>query len=182
MAVVAGIDIETTNSNHDTGGILSIGIYIPLQNEEEIEFYGTVTPPKDAEWVYEACMVNGYSPEHIGEYANYYWLDYYVCKWLKEAALITPQRRLLPVGWNVGSFDMQYIRRYLPNLHKRCNYNVIDLNTIVSYLVLCGWDPDVKRLVKEEADSLLGNADRHNALYDAKVALMELELLKQRII
>lgn len=180
MAVIAGIDIETTNSNPDTGGILSIGIFIPMQNED-IEFYGTVTPPRDVEWSYEACKVNGFTPEHIGEYHNYYWLDYYICAWLERYGF-SPQRRLLPVGWNVGSFDMQYIRRYLPNLYKRCNYNCIDLNSIVSTLILCGWEPAVKRLVKEEADQLLGNVDRHNALYDAKAALMELELLKQRII
>ncbi len=86
--------------------------------------------------------------------------------------------KLIPVGWNVGQFDMQFLRYHLPYLLGRFSRHVVELNS------LCAAFPDpaaIKLEAKAAAAQRIGDTPQwHTAGYDALAALHTFHWLRDQ--
>jgi hypothetical protein len=97
------------------------------------------------------------------------------------------KRDLHAVGWNVGSFDLPFVREYLPSLGDRFSYRSVDLNSIL--YSMADTDDEYKELkgkAKARAELALRAAGVepawHDAGYDAAAALMAFKYLREEIL
>lgn len=134
----------------------------------------------------QAMEVNKFTPERIRAGPMPGQVDLEANVWL-NVHLGEGKRDLHAVGWNVGSFDLMFIREYLPLLGDRFSYRSVDLNSIL-YSV-ADTEDDYKRLkgaAKSGAEVALRNmgveSAWHDAGYDAAAALMAFKILRERIL
>ena len=133
----------------------------------------------------EAMGVNKFTPERIKAGPIPSAVDKEASAWL-DAHMGNGKRDLHAVGWNVGSFDMPFVRRYLPVIAKRFSYRAVDLNSIV--FGMTDNDGDYKYLkgrAKDAAAKSLAirfpEPKWHDAGYDSAAALMAFKALREEI-
>jgi len=180
------LDIETSGLNPDKHSILSIGMVVSLNGLEDYQsFYREIK--------YDELVV---SPEAI-EINKY---DFTIQKnrvplvAADEAAVIFlkkyyhPDEKPLPIGLNVGSFDMQFINRQMPLLATKLSHRAVDLNSLM-YMLAHKHSRDFKELKKEMSDkahkevsSFALGVSKHNALYDAVFNLSLYLMIKEDLI
>lgn len=103
-------------------------------------------------------------------------LDWYITQAYKKSFIC--------VGWNVGSFDLPFVRRELPILGSLMHYRTIDLNAVcfTAERVLATDYRELKDEAKEYAeDKIVGAADWHDAGYDALASLKAWEYLIEKM-
>ena len=147
----------------------------------------------------DAMAVNGFTKERVlsgpraqsrdpdGE-----GVDDQLYRWLVN--LGAEERRCIPVGWNVGSFDMPFVRRTLPRTATLFGYRAVDLNSACFTLAGCfgqvlrkqepgwaGWKRMSKRYAERRLAEMGYTATWHDAGYDAQAALLSWEFLKKVI-
>ena len=95
------------------------------------------------------------------------------------------EKQLIAVGFNVGGFDLPILRRDMPRMAKYFHYRTLDLNSVM-FMDAKRQHRDfkmLKDLVIEEAKRRLeiaGTAEaRHNAGYDAVLALVCMQVLEE---
>ena len=103
----------------------------------------------------------------------------------------TDAKRLVPVGFNVGAFDLPFVQAALPRTYGLLSRRVVDLNAFcLAYgdtgRLLAGTAPKWsgwKRLAQAHAEQQIRAAGitepRHDAGYDALEAILALEFLVQ---
>ena len=94
------------------------------------------------------------------------------------------RKRFIALGWNVGSFDLPFIHRDLPQLGQYMHYRTIDLNAVC--FAAAEVTGDSYEYVKEEAkEYAAGNfqsdATWHDAGYDAATSLLSYEYLIEKM-
>lgn len=139
----------------------------------------------------EAMEVNKFTADRIQAGPRPGLVDSNACAWLNKRLGFredsTARRDLHAVGWNVGAFDMPFVREYLPMLGSRFSYRSVDLNSIV-YSMADTEDEykEIKGKAKSGAEVLLRNhgiePNHHDAGYDAMLALMAFKLLRETIL
>lgn len=128
----------------------------------------------------EAMEVNKFTAERIRAGPSGLKVDAEALTWL-ESKLGSGIRDLHAVGWNVGSFDLPFVQKYLPNLGDRFSYRSVDLNSVVYAIV----GPEgtfeeydgLKAKAKQYAEKELGEARWHDAGYDAAASLLAFRFL-----
>lgn len=139
----------------------------------------------------EAMEVNKFTPERIRAGPRPGLVDSTACAWLNKRLGLredgTAKRDLHAVGWNVGAFDMPFVREYLPTLGDRFSYRSVDLNSIVfSKADTVDEYHELKGKAKSGAEVLLRKMgiqpNWHDAGYDAANALMAFKLLREKIL
>jgi DNA polymerase III epsilon subunit-like protein len=176
--IFAGLDIETTGSDIDAGhGLIQVGI----KTEDQFEFVMDVNPlpceidPK-AMTIHKIPMERiqaAPTPEVVDARLEAAFADHYGSE----------RVRLIAVGWNVGSFDMPFIKKYLPVSFGRFSYRSVDLNSPLftidqarKGLKSIDRFDDIKQKSKRYAAGILaakGVAEAwHDALYDAKAGML----------
>ena len=88
--------------------------------------------------------------------------------------------KLIPVGWNVGHFDVPFVRYWLPGFARMLGYRSVDLNAVTyTAAKVTGRAYDkIKDSAKRYASRVLARPkDWHNAGYDAAAALASWEYL-----
>lgn len=112
-------------------------------------------------------------------------VDGFAAKWVSEHFGDNP-RKNIAVGWNVASFDFQFLRKWMPETAKLFSYRSVDLNALVFGLVEAPgseWSYDaLKAHANDRAEHMLyydhGLAPAfHNAGYDARAAVAGFEVL-----
>lgn len=86
-------------------------------------------------------------------------------QWLQETTGITEQNKLIILGWNVASFDMPFVRKFLPKTAGQINRRSIDLNALC-FLEDCRHGrglQETKGMLKRDIE----NTNPHDALADA---------------
>ncbi len=133
----------------------------------------------------QAMEVNKFTSERIKAGPVQEIVDRDVNAWLDER-VGAGKRDLHAVGWNVGSFDMPFVREYLPMLGDRFSYRSVDLNSIL--YSMADTDDEYKALkgkAKSGAEVELRKmgieANFHDAGYDAANALIAFKLLREQI-
>lgn len=180
MNTIISLDIETTGLDPNKHDILSIGAVNVKTNDH---FYAQIK--------HRDLCVNLESLKYTdinlakweGECLNKVASDFY--RWLWNQKQDTKDL-LIPLGFNVGSFDMKFLRNKLAIyscgiFDEYFHYRCIDLNSIIFYNSSNGigtedFDSLKKRVTKNAQQSICDNLENyppyikdkglHNALYD----------------
>jgi DNA polymerase III epsilon subunit-like protein len=171
---LVGLDIETTGTNYNAGHrLIQIGIAFKdgTKLKEDVQPVGKLTIDP------EALDVNGFTLQRIAKARRSDEVDRRLSEQLAD--LGWTEGSLTPVGWNVGDFDLGFIRHELPLTAEFFSYRVVDLTGIaILHELRTGQNfRKLKARLAEEAVEILGRDERHDALYDAEAALLVLNSL-----
>jgi hypothetical protein len=87
------------------------------------------------------------------------------------------------LGWNVGGFDLVFLRKYLPKTWGQFSYRTVDLTTMVHVASVFTFSDAKARVAKfRETWGLKhkgtwGDRGEHHAEWDARVAVAEYDFL-----
>jgi hypothetical protein len=175
-----GLDGEMSSSELDRGGrLLQIGL--ALENGAS---YSAMINPGEMLWDEKAVSVPGFTRDMLPLMPNFEDVDRNAYEFL-VAQGADPRRRTktVPVGWNVGAFDMPFVRTTLPATYSLFSRRTVDLNAIC--FALDGEDnlnfESWKKLSKEYAIEKIGYEDAHDAGWDAKMSLYCFEYLSNNL-
>lgn len=163
--VFAGVDIETTGLD-DGCGICQIGVYI----NDRMGYLRDIKVPEGVIIEEHALAVNGFSQYRLAHGPTHGEVDLDLYRSLDEQADVR-DGCLIAIGWNVASFDMQFIKRWLPLTFKKFAHRSIDLNAVCFTIDPYNWEA-IKKAVKASAErEILDRTgikpNEHNAGYDA---------------
>lgn len=183
MALLIGLDGEMSDSDLDKGAVL---IQIGVCDEYGNTFESLIG--YDAGWYQteQASAVHKIPDEDILTAPRPDQVDRRLYSWL-EARLddarireeSTGLRPFVPVGWNVGNFDMPFVRKFLPESASLISRRSLDLNSLcysfedaqVTYMGERRSFSKWKQLAHDAASEVLGDDGWHDALFDAQAAL-----------
>lgn len=183
MALLIGLDGEMSDSDLDKGAVLiQIGICDDYGNTFE-----SLIGHEDGWYQTEkASSVHRIPDEDILAADRADQVDRRLKRWLEDRLFEAADRReytglrpFVPIGWNVGGFDMPFVRAFLPESSALISRRSLDLNALcysfedahVTYrgerCSFHGW----KQRAHEYAGKVLGESNWHDALFDAQAAL-----------
>ena len=182
-----GLDLETSSTEQHNGVILSIGLYDPSgTNWGGRHFYTEIRYTQPIPICAEAMRVNKLKTTLLDN-PNLPTLEEAeekVLWWIRKNH--SKPYSYIPVGFNVGSFDMAFIKVHMPRLHALFGYRSVDLNSLLiaeavnrkSHLI------ELKKWYKKKAESSalrICQDGPHNALFDAAQAIFILQQYTQNL-
>jgi DNA polymerase III epsilon subunit-like protein len=176
-----GLDVETTGTDPKLHRIIQLGLALPGKDAIAWDVWqdkATVTRAEP-----EAMAVNNFTPERIAGGLSAANVDRMAVEYIGNVE----GRIYNAVGWNVASFDLQFIKNEFPELNRRLHYRTIDLNALVFALSIVTADPynSIKRRAQDYALERLNAAgvvvQWHDAGYDAVASLFALQYLLSRM-
>lgn len=181
---IIGLDIETSSSDLSYGEILQLGVAYKINDEyytTEYNLFFDKSIWHDKNWSKESENVHKITKKSLTKNKDTY--DSVQSKIINLLNKTFGERSIIiPVGFNVGSFDLQFIKSKMPILYSRLSYRVIDLNSLFLYKSLNSFDfnefIEIKNNAKLDIAKNLSEKKEHNASYDAKLALLILEKIK----
>lgn len=183
--VLIGLDCETTGSDIDTGARLFNGA-LALKRDGLLHMREVNLRPDHYTWSVEAEKVHMISEDRVKSYPQALVAEKELEDFLLSI-LPSPSALLVPVGFNVGSFDLPFFRKAFPSLMQRFSHRVVDLNSLLLFLAVAGNGgvgtfEDLKKLFKERASKVIKeiNPDlqAHQAGYDSLEALLILDQIR----
>lgn len=179
--IYVGLDGEMSGTDLQHGSRL-IQIGFALENGAT---YTSYINPGEMTWSEEAEGVHKISQDRIPEFPLALDVDQAVYTFLTIHGASQKKRgRTIPVGWNVGSFDMPFVKFSLPLSYTLFSRRVVDLNSLcfaldgLNNLNFDSW----KKRSKEYAIEKIGYEDAHDAGWDARMSLYCFEFLKEKIV
>jgi hypothetical protein len=114
-------------------------------------------------------------------------------QWLLARGADSDKRALIAVGYNVGAFDLPFVRAYLPRTSQLLSRRVVDLNAFClayegrvpyegSMPTFSGWKRLAKRYSVEKLAAVGLEENWHDAGYDAASAILQLEFFASLVI
>jgi len=137
-------------------------------------------------WDARAYEVHGMSMERIAKGLSPYHVSRGAEGFVEAHSQVWHGRRKL-VGWNVGSFDLQFLNLYLPQLARIFSYQTIDLNAVVFAaadghgISATDLKDDTKAFGERMANIDLPGLAAHDARWDARASIHEYNYLTTRI-
>ena len=192
-----GLDLETSGSSHGTSVPIQIGIYAPNGAVFRSDIGGWRWRAwaedqfsADPIWSEEAFGIHNITKERLELAADRFSVQRQAARFIEEHTNAWIGNRLV-VGWNVASFDMPFVRQYLPAVSNMLSYRSIDLNAAtytacdalgLSYGKVKGASKDYAAVVlEEEFDWPDGEMTWHDAAYDAAAAIHSYKFILQVI-
>ncbi|MBI2020100.1 hypothetical protein HYS94_01640 [Candidatus Daviesbacteria bacterium] len=170
------LDIETSTSDVNTGVLLSIAM-VSFNTGDRIEKnirhrYLSLTPEAMRVNQIDTLMLDSDTrdPLEQAEEQLMWWLDRNTSPELSLSRL-----QPIPVGMNVGSFDMQFVRKYLPQISKKFGYRSLDLNALFFAEALKENEDFTKLKTRyyepamEFASKVVPHLKKHNPLFDCYI-------------
>jgi len=181
---IVGLDIETSSSDINYGEILQLGVSYKINEEyytNEYNLFFDKSIWHDKNWSKESENVHKITKKSLTKNKETYdSVQRKIINLLNNS--FGEESIIVPVGFNVGSFDLQFIKSKMPILYSRLSYRVIDLNSLFLYKSLSNYDYNEfienKKNTKLDIIESLSENNEHNASYDAKLALLILEKIK----
>jgi len=183
VALLIGLDGEMSDSDLDKGAVL---IQIGVCDEYGNTFESLIGHDEGWYQTEQASDVHKIPDEDILLAQRSHQVDQRLYRWLqlrledaRARGESTGLRPFVPVGWNVGNFDMPFVRRFLPEASSLISRRSLDLNSLcyafedsrVTYqgerLSFSKW----KNKAHDYAGEALGDSNWHDALFDAQAAL-----------
>ena len=124
-----GLDLETSGSSHETSAPIQLGLYAPDGAVFRSDIGGWHWDYRHV-WSEEAFGIHNITKERLSIAPDRYEVQRMAMRFVEEHSAAWRGERL-PVGWNVASFDMPFIRDYLPALSNVMSYRSVDLNAVV---------------------------------------------------
>lgn len=125
----------------------------------------------------EALQVNKFTHERIQSGPRQEQVDSELVTWIREripAANVPFGLKLIATGWNVASWDLPFVRCYLPRFSEWLWYRTVDLNAVVftAEQVTGRSYSAIKDAAKRCAEEVIKRpAEWHDAGYDAAASL-----------
>lgn len=181
-----GLDFETSGSDPwGTAVPIQIGIALDDSSYDPTFFmlYIGGWDWNETPWDEESEAVHKITKEVLSTAPPVWVVDIHAASWLIET-LGSHSNRMnnIPVGWNVGGFDRQFVTRWMPNLNRVLSYRTLDLNSMVMAHAqdsLAAYK-SIKGDAKAYANSILNVTEkrgRHDAAIDARAAILEMQWL-----
>lgn len=192
--LVAGIDCETSGNDLARGARM-IQIGLAVGSGSDLDVFSSLVGWSDESWdtdswSTEAETVHGITRARLAQAPDADAVDALAATWLLRHGARADRPAVLAVGFNVGSFDLPFIARYLPRTRALLTHRCVDLNSVL--FTLDGWHPTEsdgwgwhrwKSTVKEHAAAALhahaGGA--HDAGWDAAEAMLSWQWLRDRL-
>lgn len=176
--ILVGLDIETTGTDSNKDHRL---IQIGIASIDGLRLVKDVCPSGNINIQQETLDINKFSIKRIGEGVPTKDCDLLLTEALQAAGY--RENSLTPVGWNVGAFDMVFIKKELPKTASFFTYRTLDLTALaLMYELKTGKSyRELKDVFHEKIAQKLGRNERHDALYDAEAALEAVVLFKDLV-
>jgi oligoribonuclease (3'-5' exoribonuclease) len=181
MIIPIGLDIETSTNNTLSGVIIQIGVAFYKNNEIYSEQWSVKYPISywnNDNWSLESSQVHNISKQYLDQSSNNIEeLDAILYNYLKS---LNSEAIFIPVGFNVGSYDLMFIKKEMPKLHSILSHRTIELNTLFLIQSKKGdyinrnWSEKKKHTINKII-AKLGENKLHSAGFDALLALHILE-------
>jgi len=182
-----GLDGEMSSADLETGGKLIQAGAAAWADEPggPVDVFTRLIRHDEMEWSERAFMVHGITKEEIAAAPRPEEVDSGLREFLISHGATPGQRTVVPIGLNVGSFDMPFFRDSLPGASSLIARRCVDLNSLL--FTFSGWDPyevgsnfrdfgGWKRSMKNAANSIIEKSGlvgrEHDAGYDAAQALI----------
>ena len=178
--LLVGLDFETSAGDVDIGAPIQIGITVGDQNFVSDIGGWKFDDSTKFRWSEKAAKVHNITQERLNKAPDIFEVDIFATAWLLPLIQGYQRMNVIAVGWNVGSFDRQLVYRNMPNLNKILSYRTLDLNTVCFFTakVLGDSFEKIKKQSKQYSEASLTEAAAwHDALYDAKAGMYQLEYL-----
>lgn len=165
-----GLDIETTGLEIERDHRL---IQVGIAEDEFNLTYWDVHPLGKIVYDMEAMAVNKFTPDRVEKAQSQKEIDKFLVSFVGDQ-LGADYGSLTAVGWNVGSFDLPFVKKELPRTARFFSHRVMDLTAVALYLCY-GNDSwrDFKAREHIEIEKILGKANWHDAGYDALAAITQ---------
>ena len=194
-----GLDLETSGTDISAGSVpIQVGVSLGAAANMRSLIGGWEWDNDDRPetWDERAALIHNIDRDLVGvmcdveEYPTV--VDRKVASFLTRMANVGPNEAVL-VGWNVGTFDFPFVRKYLPNTAALCSYRFVDLNALCFSMAEAGrrraYQPDQaigakawKARAKKAAERMMGGDPKwHDAGYDATASLLEWSWLVDRL-
>lgn len=157
MALYLALDIETTGLDPMNHGILEIAVQTDKWNRL------LLCDPRPCEVDEKAMEINGINLDNCKSLCTIEELDD------RLDALLNGMDQIVPVGFNVGSFDMAFIRHYLPLSARKFSHRSFDLNSMLMYVASATNVPF--NVIKEDLiHGFRKDRKQHRAVVDCDIA------------
>lgn len=180
------LDIETSGIDSSRHFILSIGMVVSLNGlidyqsfYREIKYGELIVAP-------EAIEVNRFSFIDQTGRIPLLQADEEAVSFIKK--YYSKDDKPMPVGLNVGSFDMQFIKKHMPLLASRLCHRTVELNSLL-YMLAHKHSKNFKTIKEEFSQKATANTvslglgvEKHNAFFDAMFNLNLYLLIKKDLL
>lgn len=180
--VIIGVDGEMSGTDLSKGHRL-IQIGFSVIKEDKIEMFYRDLNPGELVWNEDSAKVHEIPLEFVKLSPSSEKVDEECYQWLTKNGVNSANVEYnIPVGFNVGTFDMPFIKHSLPKTYSLFSRRTIDINSIC--YALDGKDGldyrAFKKLAKEYAIKKIGGIGlkEHNAGYDSLLHLYAFKYLK----
>ncbi len=190
-----GLDGEMSSADFETGGrLIQIGVAshtLPDGSETVVpDYFASLINPGEFEWNERAAAVHGFTIEDILAAPLAADVDEALVTWLAARGVTAKHRESIPVGFNVGAFDMPHVRLVLPRTWAVFSRRTLDLNALcftLEGLAYQGTAPkwgSWKRMASTYAERILepfladGSLAAHDAGYDSLLHLYAWRFLR----
>jgi DNA polymerase III epsilon subunit-like protein len=182
MITYIGLDGEMSGTDIN-GGHKLIQIGMAKYVDDSMASIGTLLNPGAMEWSEQAESVHEFSRDFIEKHGeDPAMVDQMLADWANPTA---KRRDFVMVGFNVGSFDLPFLKQSLPILASKLSRRVVDLNSIIFSLSDTNAKFEaIKSRAKDYAfEKMEGMFDgfknrQHDAEYDAVMSLYCFEYLR----
>jgi hypothetical protein len=176
-----GLDGEMSSSELAEGGKL---IQIGLFTQDGYQLSMKINPG-ECQWSERAFEVHGITLESLQSAPLPDEVDSQVYDWLIAIGVDTNSRgKTIPVGFNVGAFDMPFVKDSLPKSYSLFSRRTVDLNALcfaLDYKEENGMPVKAatwKKRAKAYAIEKIGTENQHDAGWDAEMHYYCFEYLK----
>jgi hypothetical protein len=188
--IFTGLDGEMTSADLRAGGrLIQIGLAVGTEPEER---FCSLIGWDRGDFVADptAMLVHGIPEEEIVAAPRPDRVDRDAEEWCLARGASEEKRAMVPVGWNVGAFDLPFVRQALPRTYRLLSRRTVDLNAVCFTLAGVAWlggsQPrwtGWRRLAKREAEDRLTalgiEPAWHDAGYDALASLVSWRWLRE---
>jgi hypothetical protein len=185
--IYLGLDGEMSAADITAGGKLIQAGFAAWISEPggQLEVFTSLIRQQDMHWCERSASVHQIDRATLDTAPDPEDVDQAAYTWLLSHGAVDGKRTVIPIGLNVGTFDMPFFRQTLPRTSSLISRRAIDLNAIC--FTYAGWDPNPrsgsvrdfhgwKRSMKTVANTELArrgyHTSDHNAGHDAAQALL----------
>lgn len=180
------LDIETSGTDSTKHSILSVGMVVSINGLEDYQSFYREIKYDELLIVPDSIKINKFDFINQENRTHILQADKEAVAFIKKYYPI--DKKPMPIGLNVGSFDLQFINKQMPLLSKVLNRRSVDLNSLM-YMLAHKHSKDFLELKQELSDEAnkrtvnLGlGIEKHNALFDAMFNLNLYLLIKKDLL